>query len=357
MGLALVDELQTVLDGPQPHVRIVELLGIGRAHVSARRELFQRVERAARAYRHVVASVHELQQLDRELDIAYPAIAAFDLARRHALAFQHALGARLHRTNIANRVGIEHVRPHITGRARDELLAERRIAGDGPRLHERLEFPRLHPLPPVRLVRGKRPAERTGSSFGSKVRISPEDDAVRTRRAHRAQHRARNVLGDLLVAVVHEQDVDIARIVELVSAELAHADHGERNRRRGVRDRDVETRLRQAGKLASRRAQVGAAEQITRGDADDVLALPPAQGARRILSPQQLTRFAHVRVDGHRCFERVGAQHGDGDGIAFQRGEERTRRRRHGDDRVQQDFVARKSLSQPGVGVDEARQR
>ena len=51
------------------------------------------------------------------------------------------------------------------------------------------------------------------------------------RRRHRREHRAGSALGVLGVAVVHEQHVDVARVVELASAELAHADDGERPRR------------------------------------------------------------------------------------------------------------------------------
>ena len=64
------------------------------------------------------------------------------------------------------------------------------------------------------------------------------------------------------VAVVDEHDVDVARVVQLDPAELAHADHGHRHRGRRDRERDAEARLRDARQLgadgrAGRRCRAG----------------------------------------------------------------------------------------------------
>ena len=57
-------------------------------------------------------AVDELQQLHRELDVADAAAPALELALAEALALELGLGARLHRADLADRVGVEHVGPH-----------------------------------------------------------------------------------------------------------------------------------------------------------------------------------------------------------------------------------------------------
>ena len=87
--LVLVDELQPVLDRAQPHVRVVEPVRVGDRDVAAAGELLERVERRRRADRVVVATVHELEELHRELDVADAAVAALQLARLEPLAREH----------------------------------------------------------------------------------------------------------------------------------------------------------------------------------------------------------------------------------------------------------------------------
>ena len=94
--------------------------------------------------RFVVAAVHQLQQLNRELDVAQPAGAEFDLAGPHACG--HVLDdAPAHRLHLGNEVLALARRPHHRHQRLDVLLAELGVAGRGPCLHQRLELPRLGP--------------------------------------------------------------------------------------------------------------------------------------------------------------------------------------------------------------------
>jgi hypothetical protein len=67
------------------------------------------------------------------------------------------------------------------------------------------------------------------------------------------------VLGLLLVAVVDEHDVDVARVVQLSATELAHADDREPRGRRGDVHRDSEASPRERRELgdnvANRRSE------------------------------------------------------------------------------------------------------
>ena len=127
---------------------------VGDRDVAAGRELFERVERGAGADRVVVAAVHELEQLHRELDVADAAVAALQLAGLQPFAAQASArcapssrGSRAPRPDRARRA------TRTARRARRTSSAELGVAGDRPRLDERLELPRLRPSLPVRLVR------------------------------------------------------------------------------------------------------------------------------------------------------------------------------------------------------------
>ena len=106
--------------------------------------------------------------------------------------------------------------------------AEVAVAGDRSGLDQRLEFPRPRPPVVVGRVALERAGERPRPPFGPQVGVGAEHDAVLARRRHRARAaRARGALGRVGVAVVDEQHVDVARVVQLAAAELAHADHRE----------------------------------------------------------------------------------------------------------------------------------
>ena len=80
VGAAQAVQLQPVLDGPQPAVRLREVAGVLAADVALLGERRQRRQRAAAAHRRVGAAVHELEQLHGELDVAQAALAELDLA-------------------------------------------------------------------------------------------------------------------------------------------------------------------------------------------------------------------------------------------------------------------------------------
>ena len=88
-----------------------------------------------------------------------------------------------------------------------------------PGLEQRLELPRLGPPVPVRLVRGERADERPVAALRAQVGVDAEAACATTsirRRAIRSQL--------VRIALADEHHVDVAGVVQLAAAELAHAD-------------------------------------------------------------------------------------------------------------------------------------
>src|SRR5439155_16780405 len=94
--LLLVDELEAVLEHAEEAVRVRERSRVVGSHAAGPFELGQSVERRGRSEVRVAASVHELQELHGELDVAYATATALDLAVPQALAREGVLGPRLH---------------------------------------------------------------------------------------------------------------------------------------------------------------------------------------------------------------------------------------------------------------------
>ncbi len=96
--------------------------------------------------------MHELQELDGELDVTDAAPASLHLAIGEPAAVHLAFGPGLHRPHRPHGIGIEHVGPDERLGGLEEARPEPVIAGNGPSLEERLEFPRLGPALVIRAV-------------------------------------------------------------------------------------------------------------------------------------------------------------------------------------------------------------
>ena len=163
--LLLVDQLEAVFHGSEPHVGLAELGGVGRVDVAAVGEVLERVERRRRADARVGATVHELQQLHRELDVADATATALDLAFVEPALVELGLAARLHRADLPNDVGPRHVGKDAPARFVEEARAEPVVARHRARLQQRLELPRVRPPVPVRGVRTERAARTRRSGL------------------------------------------------------------------------------------------------------------------------------------------------------------------------------------------------
>ncbi len=276
VGLLLVPQLQAVLDGAQEAVGVGERRSVADVDVAGVHELCEGLERGGRPDARVVAAVHELEELHRELDVADASATALELAFRQTLSTRLAFGTRLHHPDLAHGVGRQDVGPDERLGAGHELGAERVIPGHGSRLQQRLELPGLRRAFPVRGVAVDGAGEGARSTVGTEVGVGAEHDPVGRRFGHDLEQPAHRLLGFGDRAVVHEEHVDVGRVVQLGSAELAHPDHGDAHP--GLRDREraLETRFGEGGELAADGREVGLAEQVARRDPQELPSLPTA---------------------------------------------------------------------------------
>ena len=127
----------------------------------------------------------------------------------------------------------------------DVLAPEREVAGDRPRLEQRLELPGLGPALVVAAVAGEGADQRAGLALGAQAGVDRPDRALarcgRSRPASgceaswvatRAAVGSSHPVGRL----EHVEHVDVGDVVELVAAALAHRDRPRAGPRRGVAD-------------------------------------------------------------------------------------------------------------------------
>ena len=111
MDLLLVDELQSVFDGSQQAQRMCHLCRVDIVDVSGTHHLVQCLEGVRPSQVGIEMTVDELEQLDRELDVADSAGAAFEFAPRQPFARHLRLGPGFHSPQRTERVSIEGARP------------------------------------------------------------------------------------------------------------------------------------------------------------------------------------------------------------------------------------------------------
>ena len=103
--MALLRELQPVLDLAQKAICLGQLGGVLVSDVGAVRKGVQPFERVRRPQRFVAPTVDELQQLHGELDVAQPARPALHFPVEQAARGDRSLGARLQIPDLADGVG------------------------------------------------------------------------------------------------------------------------------------------------------------------------------------------------------------------------------------------------------------
>ncbi len=268
-------QLDPVLEGAQEGVRRREGARVLASDVAPGRQRLERVHRRPAVQHHVAATVHELQELHGELDVAQPAGAELELAvrilRGHVL-----LDASAHGLHVLDEVRPLCRAPHERRHDVDEAVPEVEVARGRSRLEQRLELPGGGPALVVAVVGREGPHERAVLALRAQVRVHLPDGALAGRGHARPHERLREARGglhrlDLVDAVerlADEQHVDVGDVVELAPAALAHRHDGEAAALRvdgELHARDRERRLeRGVGEVGQRGRDVDEGRAVAR---------------------------------------------------------------------------------------------
>ena len=236
VGPAEAVQLQQVFGAAQEPVGGGQFVRVGAADVPARSQRRQRRQRRGRAQRLVGAPVHQLQELDGELDVPQPAGAELQLAPGLP-GGQRLLHPAAHGLGVLDEVLAARRLPDQRGERIGVGLAEGHIARHRPGLEQRLELPGLRPALVVSPVAGQGADQRALTALGPEVRVDGEDaalgggpgadaDQARGQAAGGGQRRGL-VPGSVSGRFGDEDHVDVAGVVQLAGAALTHGHHGQ----------------------------------------------------------------------------------------------------------------------------------
>ena len=292
LGLQPGLELEHVLGVAQPPVRAAEGAVLVVGDQAGEQQRVEGRPRAAPLQLWALAGVDQLQRLHEELDLADPALAVLEVeplggARR-------ARPPRPHQLALDPAVEVPHLVDHRRGHQpreherpqhREHLGPERGVPGARARLDPRLALPRATERLVVALHLRHRVGDRAARTLGAQPQIDAEHAIVLGHIGQRAGDLGgelgevlveRELAGLALIGRVDVDHVDVRREVELVAAELAHADHRQPHLVDGAVVLD-------AGRHAVPRAQGGVVERDRRVEA----------GVRQ---PRELAADLHVAV-------------------------------------------------------------
>ena len=196
MGAPQAPELHPVLEHAQGSVVAVELFRVGARNVRAVAQTAKALDRFPHPQGAVGPAVDELKQLNRELHVAKPALAQFELTIRVPdgdVVFHSAA----HRPRILDEVFVAGRLPDHRPQRGHVLFAELDVACDRPRLEQRLELPALGPPLVVRDVRFQRSHKRPVLAFGAQIGVKDPQPRLRGGRRYNPGRQARELRGDL----------------------------------------------------------------------------------------------------------------------------------------------------------------
>jgi len=303
VGAPQAVQLDAVLQQPLQAVGGGQVEAVRASDVAVVDQRPQRLEGSPQPQALVRPPVHQLQQLDAELDVPQTAGTELDLV----VGFpggQQGDHPAAHRLGLDDELVVLRDPPHHRPHHVDEVLRQGEVAGHRPGFEHRLELPVLGPPLVVGAVGGEGAHERAGLAFGSKRCIDLPDGARRgVRRAHPGErpgqlrahgHRPRRLaqrgavhIGGRLSEV---EDVDVADVVEFPRSGLAESDDAEPadlpagHLAAGEGQRRLHGGVGQVGQFAGDVGQLGqrvGGGQVTGGDPQQGDPVGPAQPIRR----------------------------------------------------------------------------
>ena len=239
VGLAVVRHLQPVLDGAVEGVGLHQLVHRLAAHMAGGDEPVEGLPRAAHAERRVAPTPDELLSLREEFDLADATAPELDVVPGDGDLAAAAMGVdlALDRADVLDGGKVEMAAPDEGLQPVQEARSGLDIAGHGLRLDHGGAFP---VLAGGRVI-GLGSADREGGRGRAGVRAQPQVGAEHIAVCRPLVHDRDQVAGepgeDLLqpvaarvgrdLLVEEDDDVDVAGIVQLAGAELAHAEDDE----------------------------------------------------------------------------------------------------------------------------------
>ena len=348
--LPVLPELQAVLQIAQEHVSLAQFGVLLVGDEPLVRDPVQRQERVPMAQPGVPAAVLELQRLNAELQLADSPPAQLDVALRAPRRAEPGVNPVLHGADLEDHVGIGGRRINQRLHALHEAAPQGEVAGGGPRFDQRLALPRLGPVPVV----GNRGSERDGDFTVAAPGTQAEIDAEHLPLGPPSGDEARDLRGqpreELLVgdrggprqvgaggfAVAREQvkEIDVAAVVQLLSSQLPQR-HDREGRLLGVAlvipaggpseaglqagarhpHRLVDQNVGQQGQRPRHGGQIGMAQKIGEGDAQELALLEAPQDEGGIMRGVQMDEARQVLLE---VLARRGSGHGSPRGEGFQ---------------------------------------
>ena len=246
LGLLVVDHLQAVLQLAQVEIGRRQILDHAAIHMAGRRQGVQRRKSARDPHLGLAAAPDQLLGLDEELDLADAAAPQLDVVAGHRDGAPALVGVdlALDGMDVLDGGEIQRLAPDERAEEPEEGGTGLGIAGHQPRLDHGGAFPVLPEALVIGLGRHQRHGGRGRAGVGPQPEIGAEDVAV----GGALVENPHQILGqgddaflnalapaiDHLFVVVEHDQIDIAGIVQLAPAQLAHAEHDQAGAALGV---------------------------------------------------------------------------------------------------------------------------
>ena len=239
LRLLVGQPLQFVFEAAQIFIRIAQLVyGLG-GQIFAVFQHDHRFVKRGLLKTQIASAVHQLQRLHDELDFANATRPELDVLPQ-AFAAHLFVDLHLHAAQRFEGREIQIAAIHERTQTLEQFLARNLIACDDARLDERVTLP-VAPLTLIIIFHGVEAAhQRTFAAIGTQPHVDAEHEAVAGHRVDYIDEALPESHEELLIdegiAIAAERltrfgigkdEIDVRRQIQLMRAELAHADHDE----------------------------------------------------------------------------------------------------------------------------------
>ncbi len=239
MRLLVSDHLEAMLECAEEAICGLQLVGRFRRDPLLARQLVQHEAGLLAAQVAVAAARDQLLRLHEEFDFADAAAAELDVVTgdRDGAVTADGVDLALHRVNVVDGGEVEILAPDIGRQHFQEAIARTEISGNGAGLDEGRALPVLPAAFIVMFGGGQRDGDGRAAGVGAQAQIGAEDITVFGAFLHQLHECLRQAHEKLAVAetgfqrqvlrLVKDDEIDVARIIELARAVFAHAENGE----------------------------------------------------------------------------------------------------------------------------------